>query len=142
MKIKKVFLATILASAILAVDGAIAQSAVFVTTAPRLPERWVWLEDRLAAGSFGQTAIAMGRETQRVRLDARQMATPASGRCGMGWTELAAWSWRLHLRCGPLALNETRSLDLHFATAKATWRGGACRLAKPGPGTRPSKNNG
>jgi hypothetical protein len=32
------------------------------------------------------------------------MATPASVRCGMGWTEMAAWTWGLHVRCGPLAL--------------------------------------
>ena len=42
MKLKKVFLATIVASAILAADGVIAQAAVFVRTAPRLLEQWVW----------------------------------------------------------------------------------------------------
>ena len=37
MKIKKLFLATIVAPAILAFDGAIAQAAMFVTTAPPPP---------------------------------------------------------------------------------------------------------
>ena len=55
--------------------------------------------------------LAMGRQPQRVRLDSGQMATPAPGRCCMGWPELAAWSWRLYLRCGPLALKHACRLD-------------------------------
>ena len=78
--------------------------------------------------------LAMGWQTHRIRLDTGQMAAPASGRCGMGWTEVAARSWRLRLRGGPLALNEIRSLGLHSATAMGR-RGEAVRVgrAKPGP---------
>jgi hypothetical protein len=80
----------------------------------------------------------MGRQTHRIRLDTGQMAAPASGRCGMGWTEVAAWSWWLRLRGGPLALNETRSLG----SLPRQWAdvGKRCVSAGPKPGPRAGRS--
>ena len=136
MKLKKMFLATIVASAILAADGAIAQAAVFVRTAPPASQssgcsrKIAWPGIRLDG-----RLLAMGWQRQRIRLDPGQMAAPASGRCGMGWAEVAAWSGRLRLRGGQLALNETRSLGLHSATA---W----CRRGKRRVSAGPSLDRG
>jgi hypothetical protein len=43
-------------------------------------------------------------------MGSRQMETPSAARRGLGSSGLASWTWRLDLRCGPLAL--TRWLEL------------------------------